>query len=250
VRLQNTVHPLTRAGQDLGTVSDSLPTGRLVLLLNRPAEQETALQTFLNDVHRRGSANYHQWVTPKEYGDRFGAGDSDMQTASTWLRSQGFNVSGVTKSRQFIEFSGTAAQVRQAFHTAIHRYSVQGETHYANANDLSIPAALAPLVRGISPPNDFRAQPLIKLAGQARYSAASHKTTPEWTVPNPFGSANANAYSVAPEDFATQYDLAPLYQAGVDGTGQTIGIINESTSMSAWSTPIGNCSALLPIPSK
>ncbi len=50
---------------------------------------------------------------------------------------------------------------------------------------------------------------------------------PLWTFPTP-GAANPDFFLLAPEDFATQYDLGPLYAAGVDGTGQTIGIINES----------------------
>ena len=228
VQLHGNVHPMAQLRYDRGTVPDSFPAERVLLLLNRPSDRETALQEFMDDVHRLGSARYHQWLTPLEYGKRFGPADSDIQTAENWLSSQGFNVARVTKSKQFIEFSGTAGQVRNAFHTEIHQYDVEGETHYANASDISIPAALAPLVRGLSPLNNFRAKPYIKVAGPALYSRATKKTNPQFTIPNPFGTPNPYAYPVAPEDFATQYDLAPLYQAGVNGTGQTIGIINES----------------------
>jgi len=228
VTLHGSVHPLAQARYDRGAVPDSFPADRVLLLLSRPAERETALREFMSDVHRRGSASYHQWLTPLEYGQRFGPADSDIQTAESWLRSQGFNVARVTKSKQFIEFSGTAGQLRNGFHTEIHQYDVEGETHYANASEISIPAALASLVRGVSPLNDFRAKPYVKVAGPALYSRSTKKTTPQWTIPNPFGTPNPYAYPVAPEDFATQYDLAPLYQAGVNGTGQTIGIINES----------------------
>ncbi|HKM86939.1 MAG TPA: Ig-like domain repeat protein [Terriglobales bacterium] len=222
------MHPLAQTRYDRGAVPDSFPADRVLLLLSRPAEREAALREFMSDVHRRGSASYHQWLTPLEYGRRFGPADSDVQTAEGWLKSQGFKVARVTKSKQFIEFSGTAGQLRTAFHTEIHQYEVAGEAHYANAGEISIPAALAPLVRGVSPLNDFRAKPYVKVAGPALYSRTTKKTTPQWTIPNPFGTPNPYAYPVAPEDFATQYDLAPLYQAGVNGTGETIGIINES----------------------
>ena len=226
--LHGTVHPLAQARYDRGAVDDSLPAARLLLLLNRSAAQEAALQKFLVDAHRRGSATYHQWLTPQQFGARFGPADSDIQAAQGWLRSQGFSVSRVTKSKQFIEFSGTAGQLRSAFRTSIHQYDVNGETHYANATNLSIPAALVGLVRGVSPLNDFRAQPYIRNAGPALYSRTTKRATPEWTIPNPFGTPNPYAYPVAPEDFATQYDLNPLYQAGVNGRGQIIGIINDS----------------------
>jgi len=224
VTLHGSVHPLAQAHYDVGAVPDSFAADRMLLLLNRPAERQTALQQFMKDVHTRGMASYHQWLTPQQFGERFGPADSDVQTAVGWLKSHGFKVSRVTKSKGMIEFSGTAGQLREALHTQIHQYSIQDETHYANANEISIPAALAALVRGISPLNNFRAQPQLQVLGRAGYSPATGKTIPQWTLPN----GSANFYAVAPADLATQYDLAPLYQAGVNGTGQTIGIINES----------------------
>jgi subtilase family serine protease len=224
VTLHGNVHPLAQARYDWGTVPYSLAANRILLLLNRPQAQQTALQQFMKDVHTRGSASYHQWLTPQQFGERFGPADSDVQTAVGWLQSHGFKVARVSKSKGLIEFSGTAGQVRQALHTQIHKYNIHGETHYANAGEISIPEALAPLVRGISPLNNFHAQPQLQVLGRASYSSTTKKTTPQFTLPND----NSNFYAVAPEDLATQYDLAPLYQAGVNGTGQTIGIINES----------------------
>ena len=228
VTLKGNVHPLARPIYDQGAVSDSFPAERMLLLLQRSQEQETALQQFLQDAHTLGSASYHKWLTPDQFGRLYGPADSDVAAVTGWLQSQGFNVARVTKSKQFIEFSGTAGQLRRALQADIHQYNVAGETHFANANEVSIPAALAPVVRGISPLNNFHAKPYVKVAGPALYSRSTKKTTPLWTIPNPFGTPNPYAYPVAPEDLATQYDLAPLYQAGVDGTGQTIGIINES----------------------
>jgi hypothetical protein len=228
VKLQGSVHPLAQARYDRGAVADSFAAERMLLLLGRPAEQEEALRQFLSDVHRTGSVSFHQWLTPAEFGQRFGATDADVQAAQSWLASQGFSVARVTKSKQYIEFSGTAGQLRKAFRTEIHQYSIGGETHYANANELSIPAALAPLVRGVSPLNNFRAKPYVQVDGTAHYSPTTKRATPDWTAPNNFGTSNPNLYLVAPEDFATQYDLGPLYKAGVNGAGQTIGIINES----------------------
>jgi len=228
VVLHGNVHPLAQARYDVGAVPDSFAAARLLLLLNRPVEQETQLQRFLHDVHTPGSASFHHWLTPQQFGERFGPADSDVQAAVGWLSSHGFSVQGVTKSKRLIEFSGTAGQLREAFHTQIHQYNIAGESHYANANEISIPAALALLVHGISPLNNFRAQPCLKPVGRALYSRTTKKATPLWTAPNQFPSANPNEYLVAPEDFATQYDLAPLYQASLNGAGQTIGIVNES----------------------
>lgn len=227
VKLRGGVHPLAQSRYDRGAVPNAFPAERVLLLLNRPAEKESALQEFLRQVHQRGTANYHQWLTPQEFGERFGPENSDIQAAADWLSAQGFRVARVTNGKQFIEFSGTAGQLRNAFHTEIHQYDLEGETHYANASEPSIPAAFAPIVRGISALHDFRAKPYIHVAGRALYSRARNRATPLWTFPTRW-AANPDFFPVAPEDFATQYDLGPLYQAGLDGTGQTIGIINES----------------------
>jgi hypothetical protein len=219
---------LAQPRYDRGVVPDTLPASRILLLLNRPAEREAGLQKFLADVHRRGAPTYHQWLTPEGYGRRFGPADADVQAAQGWLRAHGFDVTRTAKGGHFIEFSGTAGQLRTAFHTEIHQYEVDGESHYANSTEVSIPAALVPLVRGISPLNNFHAKPYLNIAGPAHYSRTTDRATPLWTIPNPLGTKNPYFYPVAPGDFATQYDLAPLYQAGVNGSGQTIGIINES----------------------
>jgi subtilase family serine protease len=113
----------------------------------------------MKDVHTLGSATYHQWITPEQFGARFGAADSDIQTVVSWITSKGFQMTRVSKSKTLIEFSGTFGQISEAFHTAIHRYEVNGELHYANATDPQIPEALAGIVRGLSPLHDFHARP-------------------------------------------------------------------------------------------
>ena len=125
-----------------------------------------------------------------------------------------------------IEFSGTLGQVNAAFHTSIHKYSLQGATHYANATAPQIPAAFAAVVAGVSQLNDFRPQPQVKVMGRAFYNAKNHMGTPQWTLPE--GGTNPPFYLLTPEDFATQYDVKPVYASGVTGAGVTIGIINDS----------------------
>ena len=128
----------------------------MLLLLRRPADREAALQEFLQNVQNRNSANYHQWLTPEQFGQRFGPANSGVQAVMDCFQSLGLIVSRVTTSKSLIEFSGTVGQLRQTFHTAVHEYTINGEKHYANANEIGIPAALAPIVRGISPLHDFR----------------------------------------------------------------------------------------------
>jgi hypothetical protein len=223
VTLRATTHPLAQPRFDQGAVPDSFPVRRVLLMLNRPAEREAALLRFLSDVHSKNSPTYHHWLTPEQFGETFGPVDSDIQAASSWLASHGFQVPRISKSKTLVEFSGTAAQLREAFHTEIHQYTVNGETHYANSTDLSVPAALAPLIRGVTRLDSFGLESYVESLGQAAYSPATKRFAPLFTNPD----GRTNFFAVAPEDFVTEYNVAPLYTAGVNGTGQTIGVIAQ-----------------------
>ncbi len=234
--LRGNVHPLAQARFDRGVVADSFPAERMLLLLQRPPDRETALRQFLQDVHTPGSPSYHKWLTPDQFGKDYGPDDSDVAAVTAWLQSHGFSVSAIAKGKAAIEFSGNAGQVRDAFHTEIHSYMVQGEMHHANNLDPQIPAALAPVVAGLTPMNDFRPKPDLEVLGQAAYNVRTHQVTPQWTL-------DSSDLALAPGDFAVQYDLNPLYTAGTNGAGVTIGIIGDSnvspTMVAAYRTLFG-----------
>jgi len=223
VSLKGNVHPLAQAPNDQGPVADSFPAERMQLMLQRSAERQAALQQFLQDVHAPQSGNYHKWLTPEEFGQRYGAEDSEIAAVAAWLEKHGFFVAGLRNGKMVIEFSGSAGQLREAFGTEIHTYTVNGEAHHANNRDPQIPAALAPVIAGITPLNDFRPMPQVKVLGRALYDPKTHTAQPQWTI-----RSSAPELALAPGDFAVQYDLNPLYTAGVNGNGVTIGIISAS----------------------
>lgn len=226
ILLRGNVHPLARPEFDQGAVSDAQPLHRMLLLLKRSSEQETALQKLLDDQQNKSSTNYHAWLTPAQFGQQFGPAESDIQTVTTWLQSRGFQVSNVAAGRTVIEFSGTTAQVRGAFHTEIHKYLANGEARMANAGDPQIPAALAPVVAGPVSLNNFPRKSYARILGQFRRTAGKQGLQPLFTFPNPF--SGAAFYGLGPGDFATIYNSKPLIAAGNDGTGQTIAIVGET----------------------
>ncbi len=145
-----------------------------------------------------------------------------------WLRAHGFTVESVANGRRSIEFSGTAGQIAQAFHSEIHRYLADGEAHISNAADLSVPTAIAPVVTGIVSLHDFRARP------QYHVIAAKAPAKP----PAPSYNEKGGSHTLTPYDFATIYDVMPVWgKLGVDGTGQSIAVIARSNlSLSDIST--------------
>ena len=178
-------------------------------------------------MHTPGTASFHKWLTPEQFGEQFGPSDQDVQTIEDWLQTQGFQVLKVNPGKQTLEVAGTVGALQQAFHTSIHKYEVNGEQHYANAVAPEIPVALAPVLGGFVSLNNFHVRHYSHFLGSAQYDPKTHRAIPEWTLP---GGSLGNTFAVAPEDFATQYDVTPLYNAAkpLNGTGQTIAIINES----------------------
>jgi hypothetical protein len=223
--LKGNVSPRIQGATDLGAADPSQRSGRLLLQLTRSPEREADLQSFLQQSHEASSPLYHKWLSPAAFGQRFGAADSDIEQVKGWLESQGLSVAGVSASKGAIEYSGTVGQINAAFHTSIHSYKVNNATHYANSSNPRIPAALAPAIASVGQLNDFRPVAQNKVLGQAAFDAKTHTGKPQWTYPSPLGQTY---YFLTPEDFSTQYDVKSVYSSGVNGTGQTIGIINDS----------------------
>jgi trimeric autotransporter adhesin len=224
VTLANTVHPLARAANDRGLAPDSMQLDRIQIVLQRSDAQEASLKQLVAEMHNPNSGNYHHWLTPQQFGEQFGPSDADLATLQTWLQGHGFGQMKVHPGHQTMEITGSAAQFREAFHAQIHKYEVNGRTHYANATNPQIPAAIAPLFSGFTSLNNFDVKSHSRLLGKAEYNTRSGRAKPDWTVSSDYGES----FVLSPGDFAVQYDLNPLYSNGTDGTGQTIAIVNEA----------------------
>jgi subtilase family serine protease len=219
--LAGNTRPEANARNDRGAVADDFAMDHMLLQLERAPEQEETVRGLIDDLHNPSSPKFHQWLTAEEFGRSFVPAAEDVDKISAWLESHGFTVNLVYPSGMVIDFSGTAAQVREAFHTAVHYYDVNGVRHIANASDPQIPAALASVVTGVVSMHDFRPRSM---------KTARRDFT--------FTSGGQTYQAVAPADLATIYDLNPLFATGVTGLGQTVAVIEDTNLYSAadWST--------------
>jgi hypothetical protein len=227
VRLEHTTHPLVQTMIDEGEVEGEKPLERMVLVLSPPAENEEKLKKLLDEQQNPNSPNYHRWLTATEFGAQFGVADADVLAVRDWLEQMGFTVRAVARSKRWVEFSGSARQVENAFHTQLRYYSGSGKKYLANASDIAMPAALAQVSRGVASLNSFGKRPPQKIfEGIAGRNARGQKVLlqPDLTATG----AGGNVYYLAPGDFATIYNTKPLLSAGIDGTGVTIAVIGQS----------------------
>jgi subtilase family serine protease len=184
--------------------------GDMLLQLKRSPAGEAALEQYIDELHDAKSANYHQWLTPAQFARYFGVAPADVDTVTAWLTAKGFTVKGVQATGLMIDFSGTAGQVRNAFHTEIHNLSVNGVRHIANMSDPEIPAALAPAVAGIVSLHNFLPRP-------------------QFVSKRPVGyTTSMGQHALVPGDIATIYNLAPLFAAGISGRGQSIMVVEDT----------------------
>lgn len=218
VALQGNTHPLAQPRFDRGVVPDSTPTGRMILMLKRSDAQQAALDHALAAQQDPKSPSYHKWLTPASYGAQFGVADADVQAVTAYLSSQGFAVGRVFANKMAVEFSGTAGQVRSTFQTEVHTYAVQGQTFHANASDPRIPAALAPVVKGIGALDNYKA-PRHSSAQQLLLGNRSGQVKPLYDDPN------VQRQAVSPGDLAVIYDIPTTI---FNGQGVTVGVVNDS----------------------
>ena len=210
VAVKGNVHGLAKAQFDLGHADRSRMLEGVSLSFHPSAAQQKDLDQFISDLGNPASPHYHKYLTPAQFADRFGMGRSDIAKIIGWLQSEGFTNISADNGRNQISFDGTVAQVESVFGLEMHNYLVNGEVHLANANNPSVPSALKDAVIGMGHLNDFAPKPHVK--------ARPHLTS--YVTGNHF---------LSPADYATIYDINPLYAASITGSTQTIAIVGQST---------------------
>ena len=249
--LKGNVPLRAKAQYDNGAVDDSTPMQRMILTLSHSDAQEAGIQSLLSQQQDKGSPMFHQWLTPQQFGAQFGASDADIASITAWLTAQGFTIGKIGNGKNSIEFSGNAGQVRKAFQTEIHKFVIDGVTYQSNVSDPSIPAALSTVVRGVVSLHNFPRKPHHAAAGLYRRDMATGALTqlsgvaplaintpvsggaavpsPDKPKPNfTYVSGSSTEHALSPYDFATIYNVLPLWKAGIDGTGQKIAILQET----------------------
>ncbi len=165
-------------------------------------QNRSGLEQLLADQQDPKSPNYHRWLTPRDFGSRFGVTDQEYQNAVQWFQQHGFSVRMQPGNRLRIYFDGAAADVEKAFNIRMGTYEYQGKTYYSNDTDPEIPAELQGKARGIYGLDNFpKVHPMYKVG---------------------------NGLALAPADAHLAYNLAPLDQSGTDGSGQSIAIVETS----------------------
>jgi subtilase family serine protease len=231
VPLQHTIPSRARIANDLGSAPGDTKLSTMSLRFNMTTAQQADLTQLMIDQQNPSSPSYHKWLTPEQFGARFGLNSADIGTVSSWLTSQGFTVTGVARSSTFISFSGTIAQAQKAFGTSIHTLSLNGEQHISNVTDPVLPSSIAGVVTAITGLNDFKIKP---------------RTRVNVVKPNPqYTQSTTGSHYVTPQDFYKIYDV-PAQSTGNTGSGITVAVMGQ-TNISANDVALFRSAAGLPV---
>jgi len=217
VPIKGSKSPMARPENDAGRVPGETKLEGINIFFSRSSEQEAELDALIAAQQDPNSRLYHKWLTPEEFGARFGLADSDIATVQSWLEQQGFTVSSVSPSKSHITFSGTIAQIEAAFGAELHYYNVGGKKHFMPSAELAIPAALSSVVQAVSNLSSFKPHPHVKFR------------TPQLAPRPEFTSSQTDKHFLTPKDVATVYDINPAYNAGYTGSGQSIAVVGQSS---------------------
>jgi subtilase family serine protease len=217
--LHGSVSGHVKLSTDLGPAPQGTKLESLSLRFSLTPAQQADLTQLLAAQQNPSSQSYHQWLTPEQYGARFGLSSADLAKVSAWLAGQGFTITGTARSSTFITFSGTVAQAQQAFGTSIHSLSLNGEQHISNVTDAVLPAAIAGVVNAVTGLDDFKMKPRSRVRSVPVDSASPLYTQ---TV------SGVTSHYIAPTDFYTIYDFNPLITNSITGTGFTVAVVGQT----------------------
>ena len=174
-------------------------------------QNQSALDAYVQDLHNPASGNFGKYLTPVEFGERFGPPNAIFQQTTSWLKDQGFTIDYLSPSMMMIAANASLPIVQTSFNVQISTYTYNGIGFFANNNDPSVPSQLAPYIVAIGGLNDY---PLS--------FPLSHSTLrPE---------ADSQPSGVVPDYVRNRYEVSTLISNHFDGTGQTVGIAAQGNA--------------------
>jgi len=199
----------------------------MILLLQPSPARQQALAAELANLQNPASPQFHKWLTPSAFAESYSNSTEDLSAISAWLESRGLEVAALPAGRGWIEFSGTVAQVEQAFQTRVDAVVTPDGIRMLLDGGISVPATLAPLIRGLVSLDGVLSVPALTQPEPMAVSAA--ELAAQTTSP----ALPARAAALTPQLLAHLLHFDTLPAAGITGKGQSIAIparsnLNES----------------------
>ncbi len=203
----------------------------VTVVLRRDAATQGAFEALLQAQQTPGSALYHHWLTPAQLGSMFGVAQADLQAVESWLESQGLTVTRVEPNGVLVDVTGSVAAVGNAFGTDFAQFNVGRETRLSATQEPSVPQALEAVIAGVHGLTQSSLHP--QSIGRAVEGSGIRDQGSEELAAKPQLTATSGQHFMAPNDFATIYDLSSVYTGGnkgatIAGKAQRVAVVGRS----------------------
>jgi subtilase family serine protease len=218
---------------------------------------EAKLDALIHSQNQKGSPNYQKWITQAQFNASFSPTAQEVKAVQNFLSAHGLTVLTIAENNFYVKVQGTVGAMEKAFNVQIDNYDLNGETHRSNKADPSVNNAAGGLIAAVTGLDDFGFQPMVAFPSGpdgtpvkpiplnvvtpngAFFESQCFRSPETQTFAGGGNTATytGNRYGAditntsfghlapcgyQPSEMQTAYDMTPLFNAGLDGTGQTI----------------------------
>jgi subtilase family serine protease len=244
--------------RDLGPVDPSTVISVTAWL---KLHNEQRLDRLVAQQYTKADPNFHKWVTQDQFNAQFAPTSKELKAVQNWLNAHRLKTVDVAENNLYVKVQGTVADVEQTFHVQIDNFDLNGQTFRSNTNDPSINDSSGQLVAAITGLDDFGFEPnhvparepdgtpfpMVPLArlgpnglffeGQCLFGVQTHTFTGTGVSATYTGNrygADINNTALGtlppcgyqPSEMQTAYNMKALYATGLNGSGETIVIVD------------------------
>jgi hypothetical protein len=185
-----------------------------------------ALEAYATAVSTPGSPQYHDYITPAQFAERFGAAPDAVAAVQASLRAHGLTPGQPSPNALSIPITATVGTVARAFDVSFARVSLRnGATAIANQQAPALDPAIAPNVQAILGLDTLSsAKPLLIRPQTATAHARPHVVT-GGAQPVCSGEGQQSQGGFTADQIASAYGLSGFFGAGDFGAGQTVAVL-------------------------
>ena len=183
-------------------------TNRLQLAIGLPLRNSEQLEGFLEQLQNPASSNYHKYLTPPQFTERFGPTPQQYDSVITFARNHGLTITGRHSNRVVLDVEGSVSNIERAFQITLSLYHHPNEARdfFAPNQEPSVPAGLP--VQDMWGLSDYqRPKPLLRRADRSTKGPLNYN-----------GSGPAGSYQGS--DFRKAY----VWGSTLTGAGQTVAV--------------------------
>jgi subtilase family serine protease len=134
--------------------------------LSLPSCDPQGLADLVRHVSTPGDPLFRQYLTPQQFGERFGGNAADYAYLKSWAAANGLHVSHESLGRINLTVRGSVSQFQRLFNTQLSNYrSPDGQGFYSASVEPVVPSEIAARISGVIGLTESKVvTPMLKVA--------------------------------------------------------------------------------------